>query len=964
VTDPSGAPVVGAAVELHPENRSHVENRRLLDAGEGPSPLATTLSGAHGEWRITAPEGGFWRLRWTAPGFETAWRSLSPLLQARTVDVVLSQRRPGPAAPRSRSRAGEDAPVTTLELRSAGAPVEDGLLLVGEGRRPIGRFSPSGRLRVPPETAGEDLWVQTRDDRLAPVPPRLGSDGLGTLTLEVPLPTSASGRVRNARTNGVIAGAFVWPAGEPWHGTRTAPDGTFSVAASGPAVQGLNAAAVRFRSAEVPYPHEATPVDLLLQPATVLVGRVVDDRGRPVAGAGLRVRRETADRRLVADPIPRAASGPDGFFELPLPGASRYVLAVTQRGSVPPPLLTVAVAEGERLDLGDLRLPRSARLGGTVTNGNGEAVPGGWVAILEPGSETVLADNEIAADGGFLFAGLPAGSPLDLRVTHPEYPTAWIRGLEVTTGGPAVEVVLDSAATLHGRVQDPDGLPVPGAAVTGLLVPALDPEAVGIPLDEPILAHAMADADGGFELRFPAAGHVELEASATGYQTGRRVGSTRPGYGGEDEMVLVLEPAASLEGEVLQPDGEGAAEAEVTIVYEDSGGAIRSVLADAEGRFALDALAPGTVALLARKEGFGSAAVRLALGLGVNRARLALDAGLEVQGTVVDAHGVPVPGALVSIQNAPPFPERAVDQSDHRGAFRLTGLAPGYHEVAAEKTGFAPARIAVEVREVPGPPLVVHLEAAVQVRGRILGAVPGELDGAEVGALGPQGAVRVGRVDLAGGYTIDGLTTGTWTLVASTHAGSRQARRTLEVGAVDAELFVDLDLGEGPVLSGTVRLGGSPLVAARVELVGTAGQGAAHGTTGLRGDFRLSGLVDGVYVLAVSDPEGTVLHREPLEMAGDRTLELDLVATTVVGTVRDARGQPVAGAVVSVAPSRAAEEWTARALTDTEGHFVLSRMPAGSWWLTVTADDRLRARREIDLSGTGPPGEITIEVSD
>lgn len=95
------------------------------------------------------------------------------------------------------------------------------------------------------------------------------------------------------------------------------------------------------------------------------------------------------------------------------------------------------------------------------------------------------------------------------------------------------------AQVLFGRVTDAnDGTPVAGARVT-----ALDPSGISA-------GNAVSGADGGFEIRLPAAGTVRLQVSRVGYRTGLSP-TVAVGAGDRTSMDLSLRPDA-VQMEALQ----------------------------------------------------------------------------------------------------------------------------------------------------------------------------------------------------------------------------------------------------------------------------------------------------------------------------------------------------------------------------------------------------------------------------
>jgi protocatechuate 3,4-dioxygenase beta subunit len=711
---------------------------------------------------------------------------------------------------------------------------------------------------------------------------------------------------------------------------------------------------------------------VLLPPPIAVRGRVRDGRtGQPLLGAIV---------WPAGEPWHATESDDQGLFtvatwdwgpEAPLRAGAPGYLTVDERASV---------RAGGPVEI---RLRPAANLIGRVVDDQGAPVPEARIELFPAGATNpagpteALARSETGSDGGFSVRHLAAGASVDLRASHLHHPDAWLRGLTIAVGAPPVEVTLAPSIRLSGRVVDREGTPISGAAVTGRLETDAGGRGSGERREGPREAKATSGEDGAFELHFSAAGHVALEAAAVGYQpTERRALAIGVGRA-EEEVLLTLDAAASLDGRVLRPDGRSAAGALVTVIYDPRAGlahTVRSVPAGEAGLFSLDDLAPGSVSILADLQGFRGAGRRFDLDPGANRVRLQLERGLDLHGRVLDDAGAPVAGVHLTVEGPPPLPVRSTGQCGLDGGFRLSGLAPGFHELTAERAGYAPVRIELEIGNEPPAPLTVRMRRGADLRGRLLGVRPEELAGGpaggvdiEVAALGPSGAAVTGSAKIEGGelaYLVRGLAPGTWTAIASTAGGARQARATVVVSPGDRDLAADLDLGAGYWLTGTVRLGGAPLPGAQIELVGLADQGAADGVTGANGRFELSGLADGPHQLAVVDDRATILYQELIDLNGNRTLEVDIDASAVAGTVRDPQGRPLPGVLVTLTPTAAPDGGSIRAITDPEGRFLVPRVPAGSYKVAVSDQGRKLLSAEMYLQGGGSVEELTLDVPD
>jgi len=231
----------------------------------------------------------------------------------------------------------------------------------------------------------------------------------------------------------------------------------------------------------------------------------------------------------------------------------------------------------------------------------------------------------------------------------------------------SVELKLQAAQPVAGRVVNADGYPAAGAIVRCLGV--VEGEAVS----------TKADQDGNFTLS-PSAEGCDLVASMAGAGPSESQVATSG-----SEVTLRLRKMGSIEGMVLASDGLGVPGATVGVelyvpASEDFNARLRkSTRANREGIFTLPDLPPGRYVLTATGRGAAPAkSDPIELDVGENRSgvRLSFDDGADVSGRITDAEsGEPIPGVIVRLQGitiskkAPPRPVR----TDDDGRFTLPG---------------------------------------------------------------------------------------------------------------------------------------------------------------------------------------------------------------------------------------------------------------------------------------------------
>ncbi len=503
---------------------------------------------------------------------------------------------------------------------------------------------------------------------------------------------------------------------------------------------------------------------------------------------------------------------------------------------------------------GESELPISIE--GKVTGASGEPVPGARVAAVERQAvtEAISRDEKLldraplaalrafhrslgdlaarlpscrtAPDGTYALRGLPDGDHR-VFVTHPDFllhgEADWIL---VEAGKRArydVELVLGDA--ISGRVRDARGDPVPGVRVQaarvetarlkgfGKLVQVFIEQSEGAVL----LAGSPAPTDGHgvFRLTSLEPGAYDLRLVKEGYQWGE----ARDVSSGTEGVSVTLEPAIRVAGRVVSAAKEplaGAAillgeperdlkgpEGPLAVAFADVdlfGEKERGAATDEDGRFALEAFARGTYDLIIRAGRFPEHRRQVALEKGpLELGDIVLAEGREIAGTVLSPDGGPVEGAAVWVPRPAAAREDrdsrrhsvlevglssslASARTDRRGAFRLAGLGGDRHEVAVLADGY-PGRL-LESVPLDGRAVVIALERGLTLRGKVVDAESGDpVAGARVGVEGApapeQAADEGGRFELRGVSLGGGTTFGGSLVVHASRDGFREARETV-----------------------------------------------------------------------------------------------------------------------------------------------------------------------------------------
>ncbi|MFO0584218.1 MAG: sigma-70 family RNA polymerase sigma factor [Anaeromyxobacter sp.] len=343
----------------------------------------------------------------------------------------------------------------------------------------------------------------------------------------------------------------------------------------------------------------------------------------------------------------------------------------------------------------------------------------------------------------------------------------------------------------------------------------------------------------------------------------------------------------------------------------------------------------------ARAAGLAAKQVELARPEGepVTPVELALEAAVGLAGKVVERPGgAPVPLATLQLtrelswrsESATPVEERAGAVADSTGAFEFSEAGPGTYVLVAE----APGRARTVVRNIalPASPLVVELEAAATIEGRVLDSQGRPAPNAEL--------VLAGAEDV---FTAVGGPTGGFAVEVEPGAYVLTARANGETGALPSQLVLAagqdvkglvLHLGAGARFEGKVTgADGAPIPGAVVLLSNRERDGELSRTlTGEDGRYAFGPLAPGEYDLeANADGRARLAASGLTVLAGDRfTQDFRLEANgSVEGRVTNPQGDPVVGARIRGGTIWSGGEGEARAVSGSDGRYRLPSVRPG-----------------------------------
>lgn len=658
-----------------------------------------------------------------------------------------------------------------------------------------------------------------------------------------------------------------------------------------------------------------------------LRGVVRDERESPIEGA-----------TISFNGWHEAQSDPKGRYELPIGtgAAVRPVLAYAPgfRQS----LNTIAVPEGAREHVLDLVLSPGASITGRVVDGAGDPISG--VEVRTSGSfRRHASDNE----GRFVLDHLEPGSKHQVTAESRAYGVA----STIADAGEDVTLTLSPGLRVAGRVRDPSGRPIAGAAV------GIYAQSSGV------RTRAWSARDGSFAVTGLSAGELELVVRRRGFAHAvipLALTSDRDG------LLVDLTPGRSVRGKVLDDRGAPIAGVSIFVNLERmvmARTASSSVASAADGGFEHHAVPSEPCTIHAYKDGWQSLAHTLD-GLGDVEVELRMTRAAGLAGRVLDAvTRKPVPEFNVT---ALPIPTTARLEPVHfaapDGTWSMRGqrIKDGLEfEIVVRAPGYAPGRIVAIATASPDPErAVVLLAKGVVLTGSVLDAVTGApIAGA---GLAVQGEIQRGTTtDAAGRFSIEDLGPGPTSLLV--RAQERPVLvHTLEIPAAAATHEIEIRVGPGVTVQGRL-VGFDGLRHAHVLL--DMGDDSANVPVAADGSFAVTRVGPGTRSLYLSGGEpASVVRVWRLVVTGSEPATLALAASegdaslsVTVHGLADGEAR-----VVPLGEPRTPLSLPQHHLRFTGGAFRVDGLAPGRYRVRVTGERR-EAAREIDVDG-----ETTLTV--
>jgi hypothetical protein len=368
------------------------------------------------------------------------------------------------------------------------------------------------------------------------------------------------------------------------------------------------------------------------------------------------------------------------------------------------------------------------------------------------------------------------------------------------------------------------------------------------------------------------------------------------------------------------------------------------------GRFAWSGLQGGTWTAAVSAQDyqlFGLAEFTIVAGKEAPEIVIPLLRGFAVRGRVFDARtGVGIGGAYVRVaeRSAWGVAEGSGPDTQSRsdGTFELDGVPGGDRVLVADSMNYAAGEVTVVVND-ETPPVEIGLARGGAISGRIMtsGGAPIK---ATIILSGPDGGPY--QTTDEGMFSFDHLRAGTYTLTATTTAGS--AKEQIELAEEEVRSDVTLAVREGRTVRGTLHgLRPDQLEGAFVLARTGKKEQFFNSRADDQGAYALKGLPSGRATLTAMTRTRQV--EKTVDVPADRDLVLDFVfplGARLSGRITQG-GKPAADSFVVVGSEGPKAQIVYQGQIAQDGQYEVEGLPAGEYRLTVAGE----MSRSITVAG-------------
>ena len=557
---------------------------------------------------------------------------------------------------------------------------------------------------------------------------------------------------------------------------------------------------------------------------------------------------------------------------------------------------------------------------GVVQDTSSLPIAGASVSIFQ--GTTLITTTLTDASGLYTLANLSSGSyTLVITATNYQSNTQTVN-IQANTTLTANATLAANPASLVGQVTDA----TTSAPLAGATVQATNGQTTFTTL---------TDSQGNFALNNLSAQSYIVTISSPNEQTA--VQNIALSDGQIYVMDVALQPyPGSLNGTVLDTFSQPITDATIFLLQGFT--TVDSTLTDNLGDYSLPGLSLGnyTVQVTAPGFQFATTGINVVAGTALTANFTLQPNPGTVQGTVTNGIS-PLANVLIQVLNGNVLVGSTL--TDSNGAYSIPNLLIGSSTIQASLPGYQTNTQGVQITA-----------GGTTTSNFVLQANPSTLFGTVISSVSmlPLPGVLINSylnnlletsllTDVNGQYTINGLTSGNYTISASDPNFQTETLSLFLASNTTQELDFSLLPNPGSVIGVIYDVSGIPIPGATITLSQNNTVVAQVVTSAADGSYTLSGLIPGTYNVTVSAPNDqavtqgvSILSNQPVAL--DFTLQP--LPSSLSGLVVDTQSNPIPGAQISIYQNSNLVSTTA---TDNNGAFSLNGLGSGNYSVVISA---------------------------
>ncbi|MCU7741452.1 carboxypeptidase regulatory-like domain-containing protein, partial [Priestia megaterium] len=642
-------------------------------------------------------------------------------------------------------------------------------------------------------------------------------------------------------------------------------------------------------------------------------------------------------------------TGPDGRYAISNIPAGTFTIIISAQ-LFQSQLSSITLNQGEsRQDVNFTLLSNPGSITGTVTNINGNPLPGAVITVGILGSTGIVIGSTVTDQGGHYQVSSLAPGSYTVTVN--------VLGVETKTAGALVQsntttitdfVLTGLTGSISGVILNDLSQPIIGSNVS---VSLRDENGI-------LIFTTTANSDGTFSFLNVEPRNYIIVASAAGFINGT-VGINVEADRNVFTSLLLQSSPARVTGQVINSvTGEGIQGASVTATSND-GEVIAITTTSEDGFFTIQNLPPGSVVITANAIDFGADSKGIILDSNITSTTiLSLDPSPgSLTGSVIGENGQPIIRATVQVFDITNALVSTVITNNF-GQYAISGLTPGNYRVVFSAPGFE--RLAAGSTVIANETTILNVQLDslfATISGTVINAQTSTpIAGASVtiryqSASGP--LVVTALTDSLGQFVIRGVTEGEVSAVATASGFGAQGLSGVVV-AGQTLLFNFQLLQQTAIIQGKVtnNATGDDLINTRIRVINNSGVVIATTQTDINGNYFIPDLSPGFYqVVALNVNFEAQTQNITLVPNQIGIVNFSLLGNParLRGRVIDAEtGLPIIGALVEIFDAFGVP--IAFGLTNQEGQYIIEGLPQGLLSVRVSAPGYTSITEQIEFA--------------